>query len=178
MVSAMVGIERRRRRTRGSGVTETRSQQGPTPRDLAGLNGTFAMTSAVHDPHEVGVQPTKGPRPVDPDLEPPPWVGAADRPDPEQTRTPNLPNHEQTVKADRPTPQRFSEVDREESAAERGLRGLIGGGSSQVTVTAAMRARDAARPTPEDLAASGAELVIVRRGWTPREELPRPGHQR
>ncbi|MER5458914.1 hypothetical protein ABT008_29530 [Micromonospora sp. NPDC002389] len=56
---------------------------------------------------------------------------------------------------------------------ERGLRGLVGSGSSQVNVTAAMRARDAARPTDEDLAEAAARMVIVRRNWTPRDELPR-----
>jgi hypothetical protein len=53
--------------------------------------------------------------------------------------------------------------------AERGLRGLVGGGSSQVSPRAAMRARDAARPRPEDLARAEAELQIVRRHWTPRD---------
>ncbi|MFV2104140.1 hypothetical protein [Micromonospora sp. LOL_024] len=56
---------------------------------------------------------------------------------------------------------------------ERGLRGLVGSGSSQVSVTTAMRARDAARPTDEDLAEAAARIVIVRRNWTPRDELPR-----
>jgi hypothetical protein len=56
---------------------------------------------------------------------------------------------------------------------ERGLRGLVGGGSSQVSVTAALRARDAARPTEADLARADSELVIVKRGWVPREDLPR-----
>ncbi|WP_341717238.1 hypothetical protein QQG74_25525 [Micromonospora sp. FIMYZ51] len=56
---------------------------------------------------------------------------------------------------------------------ERGLRGLVGSGSSQVSVTAAMRARDAARPSEDDLAEAAARLVIVRRNWTPRDELPR-----
>ncbi len=56
---------------------------------------------------------------------------------------------------------------------ERGLRGLVGSGSSQVSVTAAMRARDAARPTDEDLDEAAARIVIVRRNWTPRDELPR-----
>ncbi len=56
---------------------------------------------------------------------------------------------------------------------ERGLRGLVGSGSSQVSVTAAMRARDASRPTDEDLAEAEAGLVLVRRNWTPREDLPR-----
>ncbi|WP_346016015.1 hypothetical protein [Couchioplanes caeruleus] len=56
---------------------------------------------------------------------------------------------------------------------ERGLRGLVGSGSSQVSVAAAMRARDAARPTEEHVAAAETELVIVRRNWVPREDLPR-----
>jgi hypothetical protein len=56
--------------------------------------------------------------------------------------------------------------------AERGLRGLVGSGSSQVSVGAALRARDAARPTEEHLA-EAERLPIVRRNWTPREELPR-----
>jgi hypothetical protein len=55
-------------------------------------------------------------------------------------------------------------------ASERGLRGLVGGGSTQVSVAAAMRARDAARPTDEDLAQAEADLVVVRRHWTPREQ--------
>ncbi|WP_438865781.1 hypothetical protein [Paractinoplanes atraurantiacus] len=57
--------------------------------------------------------------------------------------------------------------------AERGLRGLVGSGSSQVSVTAALRARDAARPTDEQLADADANLTIVRRNWVPREDLPR-----
>jgi hypothetical protein len=57
--------------------------------------------------------------------------------------------------------------------AERGLRGLVGSGSSQVSVGAALRARDAARPTEEQLAEAEANLPIVRRNWLPREDLPR-----
>ncbi|WP_441338588.1 hypothetical protein [Micromonospora sp. NBS 11-29] len=58
---------------------------------------------------------------------------------------------------------------------ERGLRGLVGSGSSQVSVTAALRARDAARPTEDDLAEAEQRVVLVRRNWVPREELPRGG---
>ena len=61
-------------------------------------------------------------------------------------------------------------------APERGmesLRGLVGSGSSQVSVGAAMRARDAARPTDEQLADAEQNLAVVRRNWMPREELPR-----
>jgi hypothetical protein len=55
----------------------------------------------------------------------------------------------------------------DERETERGLRGLVGGGSSQVKVTAALRARDATRPGAEDLAAAETNLIIIRRGWTP-----------
>lgn len=60
-------------------------------------------------------------------------------------------------------------TDAETLPAERGLRGLIGGGSSQVSPGAALRARDAARARPEDLARAEANLTIVRRNWSPRE---------
>jgi hypothetical protein len=55
------------------------------------------------------------------------------------------------------------------SPVERGLRGLVGGGSSQVSPAAALRARDAARPREEDLARAERDLVIVRRHWSPRD---------
>ena len=57
--------------------------------------------------------------------------------------------------------------------SERGLRGLVGSGSSQVSVGAALRARDAARPTEAQTADAEANLVIVHRNWMPREDLPR-----
>ncbi|WP_320069306.1 hypothetical protein [Micromonospora sp. RTGN7] len=63
----------------------------------------------------------------------------------------------------------------EDRDGERGLRNLVGPGSSQVGPLAAMRARDAARPTDEDLAEAEARVAIVRRNWVPREDLPRSG---
>ena len=61
----------------------------------------------------------------------------------------------------------------EDRETERGLRGLVGSGSSQVSVGAALRARDATRPTDAQLAEAEERLVIVRRNWAPREDLPR-----
>ncbi|MEU5566578.1 hypothetical protein [Micromonospora musae] len=61
----------------------------------------------------------------------------------------------------------------DERESERGLRGLVGSGSSQVRLSAALRARDAARPTEQDLAEAEERVVVVRRNWVPREELPR-----
>lgn len=57
--------------------------------------------------------------------------------------------------------------------AERGLRGIVGAGPSQVGVLGAMRARDAARPTAADLAEAEREVVIVRRHYVPPDTLPR-----
>jgi hypothetical protein len=59
--------------------------------------------------------------------------------------------------------------DPESTPAERGLRGLVGGGSSQVSPAAALRARDAARPSQQDVERAESELTIVRRHWTPRD---------
>jgi hypothetical protein len=60
-----------------------------------------------------------------------------------------------------------AETTLEDRESERGLRGLVGGGSSQVSVTAALRARDATRPSEAELAAAEDNLMIIRRGWTP-----------
>ncbi|WP_327034321.1 hypothetical protein [Micromonospora ureilytica] len=73
---------------------------------------------------------------------------------------------------DDPPPRRRS-AGGDERDGERGLRGLVGSGSSQVGLSAALRARDAARPTDDDLAEAEARVVVVRRNWVPREELPR-----
>ncbi|MGI9093923.1 MAG: hypothetical protein ACR2FF_10940 [Mycobacteriales bacterium] len=51
--------------------------------------------------------------------------------------------------------------------AERGLRAIVGAGPSQLGVSAAMRARDVARPTEEELAAAEADPHIVRRHYVP-----------
>ncbi|WP_373312118.1 hypothetical protein [Asanoa siamensis] len=63
----------------------------------------------------------------------------------------------------------------EDREAERGLRGLVGSGASQVSPTAAMRARDASRPSAAEDAEAMERLVVVRRNWVPREDLPRGG---
>jgi hypothetical protein len=86
---------------------------------------------------------------------------------------------EDPVEIPRPTrvartrPTSGAAVDGDDREAERGLRGLVGSGSSQVSVGAALRARDAARPTDEQLADAEENLTIVRRNWLPREDLPR-----
>ncbi|MGC4807044.1 hypothetical protein [Micromonospora sp. DT233] len=72
-------------------------------------------------------------------------------------------------------PRRRGGAATEDRDGERGLRNLVGPGSSQVGPLAAMRARDAARPTDEDLAEAEARVNIVRRNWVPREDLPRSG---
>ena len=56
--------------------------------------------------------------------------------------------------------------------AERGLRGIVGAGPSQVTLRSAMRARDAAKPTAADLAAAERDVVVVHRHYVPPDALP------
>ncbi|GAA4262200.1 hypothetical protein GCM10022255_098010 [Dactylosporangium darangshiense] len=117
----------------------------PSPHHLAELSGTFAMTSAVHDP------------------EPAP----AAEPHEEEPHEDHQPHHDT----------HHHHHHHDEVVSERGLRGLVGGGASQVSVSAAMRARDAARPSDDDIAAAERDLQIIRRGWVPREELTRPGRR-
>ena len=53
------------------------------------------------------------------------------------------------------------------SEIERGLRGLVGAGPSQIGVSGAMRARDAARPTGADETAAEDTVTLVRRNYKP-----------
>jgi len=162
--------ERRRRRLRPS--------TGPTPTEPAPAEtveaetvevqvveaesaGTGVTTSAVDDPP---VRPTPGGVPA------PPVARPVAQADPRATRPPAGGNG-RPAPGSRPTSGAGAGgADRE---SERGLRGLVGSGSSQVSVGAALRARDAARPTEEHLAEADANLTIVRRNWLPREDLPR-----
>jgi hypothetical protein len=57
-------------------------------------------------------------------------------------------------------------------SSERSLRSLVTTRSTQVSSTAAMRAREVALPDAADLAAAEAELVIVRRHYVPPTSLP------
>jgi hypothetical protein len=56
---------------------------------------------------------------------------------------------------------------RRADGTERGLRGLVGAGPSQLGVSGALRGRDVNRPTEADLAEAEREVVIVRRHWQP-----------
>jgi hypothetical protein len=56
---------------------------------------------------------------------------------------------------------------RRSDPTERGLRDLVGAGPSQLGPVRAMRARDANRPTAEDLAEAEQDTAIVRRHWKP-----------
>lgn len=83
------------------------------------------------------------------------------------------PVHDPPASADPVRPETGNGSTFDDREAERGLRGLVGSGSSQVSVTAALRARDAARPTEAELATAESDLVIIRRGWVPRDPLTR-----
>jgi hypothetical protein len=64
-------------------------------------------------------------------------------------------------------PRRGRPTQSSRDSGERGLRDLVGAGHSQLGVSGALRGRDVDRPTDEDIADAEANLVIVRRHWTP-----------
>lgn len=59
---------------------------------------------------------------------------------------------------------------------ERALRALVTQRGSQVSPTAALRAREVEIPTDDDLAAAERDVVIVRRNYVPPTALP-PGRR-
>jgi hypothetical protein len=135
--------ERRRRRIRGSRTTTDPAPVDAAPMSIAGPPAVLSEREpAPERPPLDDARPAARPKPMDHG------------------------HHPMAIDLDghRPGP---AHDDRD---SERGLRGLIGGGSSQVSVTAAMRARDAARPTDEDIAHAEATLNIVHRGWVPRDQ--------
>jgi hypothetical protein len=60
---------------------------------------------------------------------------------------------------------------RSDSVAERGLRSLVSSRPTQLSPTVAMRAREVAIPTAEDLAAAEESLVLIRRNYVPPTPL-------
>ena len=71
-----------------------------------------------------------------------------------------------------PIEQQFRPVrDRRAEASERALRGLVTTRGTQVSWSAATRARVYAAPSADDMAAAEAEVVVVRRNYTPAEPL-------
>ncbi len=61
--------------------------------------------------------------------------------------------------------------DRRIDNTERALRGLVTTRGTQVSWSAATRAREVAAPSAADLARAAEEVVIVRRNYTPPEPL-------
>ena len=94
----------------------------------------------------------------------PPTVSADEPAAPaEQETAPETPGPEE-----RAAPQRRRQQPRQlRDPGERGLHELVGGGTSQLGVSGALRGRDVNRPTEQDLAEAEGDVVIVRRNWTP-----------
>src|SRR5690349_16970283 len=85
--------------------------------------------------------------------------------------------HRTRRRRDRPAeadvpPARAPEAPVEPREADKVLRGLVGAGPSQLSLDAALRARDASRPSDDDLADAEQNLTIVRRQYVPTESLP------
>jgi hypothetical protein len=147
----MAGTERRRRRIRHVPPTGPAPPTDPAPRPASAAD------------------PVPAPHPPPPPAAPAPSPAAVpDRP----RRRPAPPPRDDDGQPSAET-RPVHDPEPEDREVERGLRGLVGGGSSQVSRLAAMRARDAARPGDADLAAAEENLVIIRRGWVPRDPLTR-----
>jgi hypothetical protein len=133
---------------------------------------TSSSAAAAADP-ATGAAPADEtpPEVTAPAVETPPILDPVEEGAEERAPTPQRPPRA-TYPGRPPRPAGPGAANGDDREAERGLRGLVGSGSSQVSVGAAMRARDAARPTDEHLADADANLVIVRRNWQPREDLP------
>ncbi len=91
--------------------------------------------------------------------------------------------------SDEPNPRRSIPTDPGDSQQDRpgrrrntgdpGLRALVGAGRSRLPPGTAMRARDIARPDPDDLAEAERSIVIRRRIWTdPVATAGRAQHRR
>jgi hypothetical protein len=158
----MAAFERRRRRIRAASEHQDGTPQ-PDGAEPAGVQPTGAEPTGAQ-PDEPAAERVSAP--AAPVPAPPPAAPAVPTPGP--PTSPARP----VSPAPRPVSPALA-AGGEEPHGERGLRGLVGSGSSQVTVGAALRARDAARPTEQHLAEAEARLVIVRRNWVPREDLPR-----
>ncbi|MFY1636838.1 hypothetical protein ACN27F_26765 [Solwaraspora sp. WMMB335] len=171
----MAETERRRRRHRHSPSAGTSADSRPpadprppadsTPPDVAEPGstevGATAATPPVHDPEPDQSVTAASDQSVTTASER--RVGAARPGDPASIHRPRR----QTLGRSGPT---TAADDRD---TDRGLRGLVGSGTSQVSTTTALRARDASRPRAADLTAAEESLTIVRRHWVPRDELPR-----
>jgi hypothetical protein len=161
----MAEPERRRRRLRPSSSSASPATVPAPGVETPGTPATAPMTEQPRPPT------TEQPRPPTTE-QPRPPVSDQPRPPMEQARPPRTPPSRRPTSG-AGTGAGAASAGPEDREAERGLRGLVGSGSSQVSVGAAMRARDAARPTDEQLADAAANLPIVRRNWQPREELPK-----
>ena len=71
----------------------------------------------------------------------------------------------------RAAPAARDERRRGESTLDRSLRALVSTRTTQLSPTVAMRAREAAVPSADDLAAADTEVVIVRRHYVPAAPL-------
>ena len=58
----------------------------------------------------------------------------------------------------------------EHDVGDRMWRELAGSGASQVSLSAALRARDADQPTAEEVAEAERSLVVQHRNWTPAKD--------
>ncbi len=91
----------------------------------------------------------------------------ADRPEPDDARsiTPAEPDPGQNAPTG-PAGGQHDRSGRRRETGDPGLRALVGEGRSRLPPGTAMRARDVARPSIDDLAEAERNVVLRRRPWT------------
>ena len=112
-----------------------------------------AATAATPEVDDAAVQPRPAPPPERP--------GPTAVPTPSPAAIPGPASSAAATEAKPPNKRRRTDP------TERGLRDLVGAGPSQLGPVRAMRARDANRPTAEDLTEAEQDVAIVRRHWKP-----------
>lgn len=102
----------------------------------------------------------------------------AERPDegPKQDESPKQPAKARGPAAGRRRTAKQADPSRQHGRDnDRGWRELVGNSPSQVGVSGALRARDVARPSPDELATAERTVQIVRRDWQPPADDSVPG---
>lgn len=79
--------------------------------------------------------------------------------------------HEREAGSPQPDRSAAPDRDRRRNGSERALRGLEGGRDTQISTTDAMRAREWAAPSADDLAEADRDVVLVRRHYRPPAPL-------
>lgn len=99
--------------------------------------------------------------------QPPPAASASPAPEPDAAAPPRPAPPQSPASAGKRRARRSRSGTAKRDPSEHSLREIVGAGPSQLSLSAALRARDVNRPTDEDIAEAERDIVLVRRHWRP-----------